>query len=207
MKKWIVLAALLAAGPAAAQQGYIGAGVGRATVSDYDTSGAYWSQDSDVGLRVFAGIDVAPAVAVEAGYVDLGMIGGNWAGFVSGIYVDYQERMEATAVYAALVGRLPVSNRVDLVGRIGVNRWSADVNVQAVAGSTVVAASGSKSDISGLFGIGVEADIDNNVTVGLQYERFADVGKDLRVTYSDGSYDEVTGEDVGVFTATARFSF
>lgn len=172
MKKSLAIL-LMAVSPVALAQGvYVGAGVGQASYDVGDTTGivAPRVDDSDTGFKLYGGYQFTPNIAVEAGYADLGEA--RLAGIVLGIPFD--SSFEASALYADVVGTLPLGSGFSVFGRLGVAMTFAELNVATAGGSASV------DDDEGnvKFGLGAEFAFSRDVAMRLEWERYVDVGGD-----------------------------
>ena len=153
--KALVSAAALAAlsvqaqGPSSAQQGpYVGGSLG-ATKYKGDDVGNAPTDRSDSGGKVYGGYGFHPNFAVEAGYADLGKFSSD-AGSVSGkgLYVD-------------AVGRVPLTENVSALGRIGVFDGKAKNNLGA-----------SDSSTNHKVGLGLQYDLSEQTAIRGEWERY-----------------------------------
>lgn len=76
----------------------------------------------DTGYKLFGGYQFDRHVGLEAGYVRLGEFGFNAATLLPGTLGG---RVELQSVYLDLVGTLPVTDNLAVIGRIGANRARA----------------------------------------------------------------------------------
>ncbi|MEO8009393.1 MAG: outer membrane beta-barrel protein, partial [Betaproteobacteria bacterium] len=108
--------------------GYFGAGIGKASVSDYcsDTGGLVVTScdDSDMSFKIFGGYRFTRNIAVEAAYVDLGKYP---ATVSAGVPVNVSVKLTGVTVQA--VGIVPFGNEFSVMGRIGAILW--DLNSSA----------------------------------------------------------------------------
>lgn len=112
------LAALLLTGQAFAAEPmtgfYIGAGVGRATVTLEDADSTVDFEGDDTGLRVMAGYRLFRYFAIEASYADYGTAEDTVLG------LDLEGEFDAFQLTA--VGLIPLGS-VDLLGKLGFGAW------------------------------------------------------------------------------------
>ena len=115
---------LAAPGMVLAQGWYAGVGVGQTnidTAGDFDPSAGESADDSDTAFKVFGGYGFSRNFALEFGYADLGEFTFSEPGF----NVD----SESTAIFAELVGRAKVHERVDVFGKLGVAYWDVELKL------------------------------------------------------------------------------
>ena len=143
---------------------YVGADVGTSSNDDFVSANndgslsMIRSDESDTGYRVYGGYEFGPHVGVEAGYEDHGETsftaesdgtGYSWeAGSVG-------TRFESDGWFAAVVGRLPLSERWTLFARLGLYSWETTETFTEPSGTTVDKNSGTDAT----YGAGVEYDV------------------------------------------------
>ncbi len=208
--KRVIFAALFAISSPVFAQGYVGLGIGQSSV-DSDSSpvpvpgysGMLYPtniEDSDTSFKVFAGFDLHKNFALEAGYVDFGTFGTTLAGtFTDGTFIydsTAEGSSDAFAIYAAVVGKLPVSNAVDLFVKAGFARWDVESTAAAVvdvydAGTSAYLGTGygydseSASGVDPMFGVGINIHASDAFMIRAEFERFIDVGDENTTGQSD----------------------
>lgn len=183
MKK--VLIALIAtafAAPAAfAADNYVSASVGTAK-HKIDVDGTKLS-DKDTSFKAAVGHNFMPGVGVELGYVSFGesvVSGGGVTAFA-----------KPKAVYAAVVGELPVAPRLSVLGKVGVAR------TKTTLGATMggITQSDSEKDTSAVLGVGAAYAFTDTVKLVAEYEDFGKVAK------GDGGHLKADNLSVGLRVA------
>lgn len=185
MKKILAASLLALAGSAHAAEGYVGAGLGLSSVSDFTAQdfmaaandGSLTSataDDTDTAFRLFGGFQVNANLAIEAAYTDLGQYKASAVSDGSGFAywagpVEYKAEATALSVAARLVA--PLNDRFSVHGKIGLARW--DFNDTFSNGGFMVESSDSGTDP--MFGIGAAVKTDGPLSVQAEYERFSDV--------------------------------
>lgn len=147
LKASAITVALIAAAIAlpAAAQGYVGIDAGRSRVSD---SGLKWSGS---GAAIFGGWQVNDALAIEAGYRNLG------SDKVQGIHV------KANSLQLSALGMLPLSKEASLYGRLGINTLKAEASAN---GFTAKA-----SETRALIGAGMRYAVTKGVSLRLEVQK------------------------------------
>jgi OOP family OmpA-OmpF porin len=183
--------AILVAGAAEARDmgWYAGAGLG---YSDFDSpisaseleallaqggvTATVSIDDTDTGWKLFGGYQVNRNLAVEAAWVDLGEVGIN-VNVSSPQTVSLGASSAVDGFALSAVGMLPIGDRLDLIGRLGIYSW--DVSAQAIVtdGGTAVQASADDDGSDAVYGIGLEYDFNIGVTTRVEWERY-DIGGD-----------------------------
>lgn len=118
----------LAAPAAAAEKGfYLGAGFGVSSLDVRDFAPDYAHlrfEESDFGYKLFAGWRVSKYFAAEAGYTNFGDVR-QWEG---GNMEFFQEADIGVSMFSAeAVGLIPLSDKVDLFGKLGIASWDSSV--------------------------------------------------------------------------------
>lgn len=163
----------------AAGNSYVGLGVGRSDFKLGNGVGIFDNDEGDMSYNVQAGTYFNKNFGFEVGYTDFGKI--NRAG----------GRTKANGINLSLIGKLPLSNQFNLLGKVGTTYGNTDVS--SAAGSGV--ASGSKSDFGLSYGIGAEYAFSQQWSGVLQYE-----SHDLK--FAGGN-----NERIGNTTVSARYRF
>lgn len=184
----------LAASPALAAQGYIGAGFGEMTVQDVEPvdfgPGIDSSvDDSDTSLKFFAGVQLTPNFAAEFSYEDLGEASISYTDGIDTLNVG----AEIEAMSLSLLGSMPLQRNLSIFGRFGFARSEVD---QELTSTFTPSSSDSDTSTAPMFGLGLQYDI-QNVMLRAEYTRYKDVGED----------GEVEGNDIDVFGLGAGLSF
>jgi OOP family OmpA-OmpF porin len=145
---FIALAALTAIS-AHAEGLYIGGNVGASRYQGDAIDGASITGRSGTGVKVYGGYSFTPNLALESGYVDLGKFNTS-TGHVKG-----------DGLFLDAVGTLPLADSFSALGRVGVfnGKLSSD-------------ADGSGSGTSYKFGAGLQYDINPNVALRGEWERY-----------------------------------
>jgi OOP family OmpA-OmpF porin len=127
---------------------YSGVGTGQSHIDE----GSY--NDRDRAFSVFGGYDFNKYIGVEAGYADLGRL--EYVGEVP---------LEATAPYLVAMGKLPITEKVALYAKAGINHWSLeDPNPSLTA-------TGDDSGTDATYGLGVQYRINDRFALRGDYSR------------------------------------
>lgn len=188
--------------------------------------------DTDKAWNVYGGVNVSQNFAVEVGYADLGQTADLY-------YTDpIAATQETTAITLSAIGKVPLgkNSRTSVYGKAGVARWKSKTEVSGHFGTPqnpdyngnhvdfggeggLGKTSTTKAESSGtspVVGIGIEHDLNHNVSLRAGWDRYFDVGKDSEVVGLKG--DRLTrlsnpGEvrtvktDVDVVSVGANYSF
>jgi len=185
--------ALLGMSSVAHAAGYIGLGLGEATVdietADFGPGVSTSVDDSDTSFKLFGGYSFNPNFALEGGYVDFGEGGARYTDGIDSITEEY----EANALYVAAIGIIPM-NQFHVYGKAGIARWDLDASVNSTVG---LSGSASETGTDLMYGIGVGFDVTPRITLRGEVERYSNVGD-----------ENVTGEsDIDVIGITAAMKF
>ena len=197
MKTILLLAALLACGPALAQNSgwYIGGGPGAAQ-ADFERadftgleSGAYTVDDSNVAPRVFGGYRFAPHAGVEFGVALLGRFKHRFAaGSGTAVY-----HYDASAATVALAGNLPLAGGVSLNGRVGAAFTAANLRLAVDNGTAMDPSCSSSWWYDGCtsmktnlyWGLGAQFDFSQRWGLRLDYDNYGEVGEEFETGRAD----------------------
>lgn len=136
--------------------------------------------DEKNGWRMYGGLQFMDNLAVEVGYVDLGTFTTKVNGSASGAPVTSNTDFKAKGYNLALVGILPVTKELSVIGRVGVFRWTAKVSGTATSGAVTVSNSAKATKAGNTpnnIGIGVNYNLTKSVGLRAEWERFTDVGE------------------------------
>ncbi len=112
-----ILLTLSISGTALAQNGfYAGASIGQATIDG--CSGVNNCDDDDTAWKIFGGWELNPNIAFEAAYADFGEISGSIGGS--------SVRTEADGWSLSAKGILPLNEKFDVFGKLGMIIWDVD---------------------------------------------------------------------------------
>jgi len=175
MKKSLVLAMIAAvtAAPAfAADSGfYIGANVGKATLSGSPYSD--FAKKSDTSLGLLGGYQVNKNLAVEMQYIDFGKS-----------YAQAAYPIKTTGVSLSAVGILPVSGSFSVFGKLGVASTTLKVDCGACSPANY---SVTKTAIA--YGLGGQYNFTQALGIRIGYDKYA-IGKSSEQT--DGTYGVIS---------------
>ena len=167
-KKLLITSSILLSAVANAGGGYVGLSAGQTNV---DLSGF----DDGDSIAIIGGFKINQNFAVEASYVDLGESKDN----VAPVWT-----IEADGFNFAAVGLIPINDKIDIFGKVGVFIWDVTLNESGYG----EIASDDGTDLS--YGIGATANFTDQFSLVLEYQKF-DLGD-----------DDVTNISLG-----ARFNF
>lgn len=155
---------------AGVQGGYVGVNGGMAAYDLRSGSGGFAFDDSDTAIKLYAGVYFHPNVGLEVAYLDMGKarrIGGNTS---------------ARGLGLSLVGRLPLTTQLDLLGKLGT--LYGRTNTQGLGGYGVQPGKDSGFGLS--YGTGLRWAFTPQWSAVLEWERhrlhFADRNSDVDTT-------------------------
>jgi OmpA-OmpF porin, OOP family len=157
MKKQFLVLGLLAAmtAPAFAEGAYVFGDLGQSTLNASDSESGWKLSKDDTTVGIGAGYSINKNFAVELGYRDYGSV----------TFFD-DVKLEGTAIQASAIGKLPVSDVVDVYGRLGLAR----VTYEASGGGE----SGSDTKTKALFGVGASYALSDKFSLRAEYGRHAE---------------------------------
>jgi OOP family OmpA-OmpF porin len=134
--------------------------------------------DEDTAWRVFGGYRISDYFAVEAGYLDFGTVEAdvNISDPVTGTAnID----ADVTAFTLDLLIPIRLSERFELIPRIGVAFWDVDADLKMAAGGLASSASVDDDGTDFHYGIGLSAKINERIKVRTNVER---IDSDAEIT-------------------------
>lgn len=171
MKKYIFLASVLSALtlPAMADGFYFLGDVGQGRLeADNGDNTIYRKNSTSYSLGV--GYDANQFIAVEIAYRDLGSVNNRYDYGGGDLTVS---ELDLTAFQASVLGKIPVSNVVNVYGRLGVSKLSKDWSyTDFYSDGYVQKEDGSESATKGLIGIGASYNITPQVALRAEYTQF-----------------------------------
>ena len=156
LKPWLLVLMLVGPVSANAADAYLGIGIGDAYI-DQDIFG-----ESDTAYKIFGGLQFHPNFAVEAAYMDLGQPVEDFFGL--------REEFDVWAVALWAKGILPVTEGIDLFGKLGFAHWEYD-KTTSFSGSLSSTTSENANDFA--WGIGIGFDVGKNWMIPLEYEQIS----------------------------------
>jgi predicted porin len=182
---------LLGSGAVAAEGWFVGAGLGKTDLKDYycyDCPDITSIDDTDTGFYFNGGYRFSENFALAGEYVDLGTTKAGGP--------DVDDKLEATGFGLVAVGILPLSSRFELFGKLGLFRWSQDVNYESEGWS----GSGDFSGTDPSFGLGVTYYFDEqkNLAVQGEWRRFKDIGESIEENPDLGHQNDIDMFSIGI---------
>lgn len=160
---------------------YVGANVGqsRARIDDPRISASLLGSgfasstivddDDSTGFKLFGGYQFNRNFALEGGYFDLGKFGFKATTVPAG---TLDGRIRLRGVNLDLVGRLPVTDRFSVFGRVGVNYADARDNFSGTGAVLVSNPNPRKHDANVKFGAGLQYDFTEALGMRAEVERY-----------------------------------
>lgn len=174
---------------------YVGIGVGQSKAQDagncsdlaavYDPGYSCSIDDTDTSYNIFAGYKFMPYLSGELGYINLGTYNISASGTVTGTPVSVSGDFKAKGFTLSAVGTYPIQPNFLLLGRVGIFNWDLDVNLSASSGVFTGTGSMSESGTDPLYGVGLQWNVNQNVSVRGEWTRYQDVGDQNTTGQSD----------------------
>lgn len=148
--------------------------------------------ESDTAYKLFGGYQFNRNFAIEAGYFDLGAFGYTAntapAGTLNG-------RIKIQGLNLDLVGTLPVSERLSIIGRIGAQGARSRDTFSASGAVGVVDANPRKTEVNHKLGLGLQYEFSDSFFVRAEAERY-------RINDAVGNHG-----DINLYTVSLVFPF
>jgi len=144
------------------------AGATNLTSTVNDTAGA---------VLLGIGFHVAPQVAIEVAYLKVADYTYK-ASFTQGTAT---ETFSGSGFGANLVGFLPLAEKVNVFGKVGIWNFSVDATATVSATGGFGQASASSSNTTAMFGVGADFNFTPVIGVRLEYDHFNKVGDDSTI--------------------------
>jgi len=192
---------------------YFGIGLGESkheyTESDLEFTGLdnQVVDFSDNAGKIFAGYKASNSFSIEGGYVDLGKSSRSGSSSSGGNTDNASGYDEYYGLNIVGVGNMPVNNKISLIVKGGLFKWW-NHSVVDVSGSGQVFENQNDSDdtFDGTvftYGIGIDANVSNNISLRAEYEVFDDIFSDY-IDNIDGGYIK---KDIDLVTLNLIYHF
>jgi len=145
---FLLLAMLAALSLNAVADPYVGASVGSVKYTiDFSSLGGSTVDETGTGTKLYAGYSFNKYYAAEAAYYNFAeaSVGAAETAPGSGTFVSGSASVDGFGAYA--VGMYPVSKEFNLMAKLGLLSWNADLNFNDITG-TDVSASNSGTDVA-----------------------------------------------------------
>lgn len=170
---------------------YLGGTVGQNNIGDGDTTG-----------HIYGGFQLSDSIAVEVGYTDLGATGEYY-------YDGHNQEASGYTVAGVMRHRLGKSSPMHVYGKAGVFNWTTETESNKSNPGTV-----ETSGTSALAGVGLEYELNHNMSIKAGWDRYFDVGESSQISDTGGLNTNNVGHgiytqetDVDVYSAGVNFSF
>ena len=134
MRRLFIASVFLAATTSAIADSYVGIGIGKASYDvDLTSLGGDKHEDSGTGTKLYGGYSFSKYFAAEASIYNFAeaSIGAFESSPGGPVVTDAAVSMKGVGAYA--VGMYPVSKRVNLIAKLGVLKWDADIKANNTA--------------------------------------------------------------------------
>lgn len=169
--------ALQPVGPASDNQAnnYLGAGMGKVSTGSF-CEALENCDEGDKSWKVFAGVRLNENIVLEGSYVDFGE--------QSGLAGTDEISQKVTAFTTTAVAGFPLNEQIDIFGKAGMARWSAET--AGIAGNT----DSNGTDV--MVGMGTNYKLSESMGVRAEWERY----KDIAIT--DGQESDIDLLSLGI---------
>lgn len=154
-------------------------------------SGSSALDDKDTSFSLFGGYRFSQYFAVEAGYIDFGTYeyrsSGtvNPPGPVTSAPASYSVDFEVKGFTAAALGAVPLGEKFDLHGQLGLLFADTKISESASIGAVSFSDSFSANSEDVFYGVGAGLHLSPNWSFSLDWQQFKDVGDDEETGESD----------------------
>ena len=185
---------------------YVGGNVGRSGANIDEpriTSGllgqglgttSFDHRDRDTAFKLYGGYQFTPHLAVEGGYFDLGKFG--YTAFTTPLG-SLNGDMRVRGLNLDLVGTMPLTDRLSVLGRVGVNHARVNDRFAGLGAVTVAQPTARKSESNVKFGVGVNYVLNDALSMRLEFERY-------RVNDAIGNKGDIDMVSVGLLYRFGR---
>lgn len=179
---------------------FVGIGSGISKL-DIDDSAADRIDDSGSYMKIIGDFPINNNFAMEYGYVDFGSFSAHYS------FADETVTADGYALFVSTIGKILIAQNFSLLGKIGLDYWSEDINADFDFGTRPQSASGHGSGVNPLFGIGMQYDIAQNLSIRVELENYQDidVGVDLATNGLDSI--ELSKKDIKLIGAAVLYAF
>ncbi len=176
---------------------YLGAGIGASNSDNsseqFDNQGVCTSagnanqtctrDEHDNGGHIYGGFQLSESIAVEAGYVNMG----NTADYHYSDPITVQQKTDGFTLTGVVKQRISQTSPISVYGKAGVVRWSSEATVKS-DNPAVNSATVKQHGIDPTVGVGVEYDVNQNMSVRAGWDRYYNVGeKDTLLQFNDST--------------------
>ena len=105
--------------------------------------------EDESAFKFYGGVNLTPHIGLELGYVDLGS-------YINGVLTQ-------DGISYELIGYIPVSSNIDLYGRAGFFDWEVATSFSSNTGTDTT------------FGVGIQAQLEEHLSLRGEYQTFLDV--------------------------------
>ena len=153
---------------------YIGGNVGQSDAKQVCDGVTISCDKKDTAWKLFAAYQFNQNFGVEVGYSDLGK--STVSGVITGVSINGSGTAKAWELVG--IGAFPVADKFSLYGKLGVYQAKTDVSATGVVPGFAVSVSASDTNTDWTAGFGAMYDINRNVGVRAEWQRYNKVGGD-----------------------------
>ncbi|MBU2711355.1 outer membrane beta-barrel protein [Zooshikella harenae] len=184
---------------------YVGGGYGLAKYQDgcdgVDSSISSSITDcdrKDQGYKAFAGYRFNDFFALQGGYYDLGKATADAENGYKGSWETGHGSREIKGYALQLVTLYPADEYLDIKAMIGAFHWQSDTSATGYSvNHAVFSYDNNERGTDLMYGVGVNIHLTNQLSLGLDYERFNNIGDDRYVE----------GDDVDFISGSVQYTF
>lgn len=152
-------------------------------------------------IKLLGEYGVNDGFAIEYGYLDYGTFSARYSNNDEKITID------GYALAASAVGKVAIVPKIRLTGKIGLDFWSEDVNVDFSFGNRSQHAGDHGSGISSHYGVGLEYVLAKDILIRLEAQKYKGIDFDVELATNRLGAIDLSDKDVNTIGATLLFAF
>ena len=133
--------------------------------------------DSGLGWKGFIGYNFTRHFGLEAGYVDLGEVDGDFTITAPAAGTGKLD-VEVTGYTISALARYPLYERFEMFGKVGGLFWDKDGRATFIAPPAAAAVSADDDGMDVTIGVGMKYDFTEHIGVRAEWDRYFGVGDD-----------------------------
>lgn len=191
---------------------YIGIGYAKGSIGIRDM-GVHNADDEDRLYKIFIGTGLNNDFGLEYGYGNLGKYSAHYQYSVGTFDFNESHRIHFDESYfISLIGRTSFDNPLNMYIKVGMTYWKAEIKMDGFmydAGlpSGPYGTSGDGRGLSYFIGTGIDFTINENSLIRLELERYDNVGKGVKLKFTDGTRSDFDGKDVDLIGLALLFKY
>ena len=137
--------------------------------------------DTQVGFRIFGGLQFTENFGVEAGY----LMANGFTDKLTGVGFTESTEADYSTIHFALTGMFPLTENIGVTAKAGMHKWESEGSVTYTDGSVF---SGGNDDTDPFFGAGARVRVSDNFILSGELTRFKGDGFDVDTFSLNAAY-------------------